>query len=77
VDESKPLAPGTREMALRAFTLLAQGESSVHGVPVDQVHFHEVVLHTWCSPRHRHTCRPFIAIPVELGCAGEGGIKLA
>uniref|UniRef100_A0A7S0SK56 LarC family nickel insertion protein n=1 Tax=Mantoniella antarctica TaxID=81844 RepID=A0A7S0SK56_9CHLO len=40
--EASALAPGAKHKALRAFTLLAEGESSVHGVPVEQVHFHEV-----------------------------------
>jgi len=30
------------ELALRAFTLLAEAESKIHGIPIEQVHFHEV-----------------------------------
>ena len=31
-----------KALALRAFELLAQAEAKIHGVPVDEVHFHEV-----------------------------------
>jgi len=37
-----PLAPETRELSLRAFEYLAQAEAKIHGVPVEDVHFHEV-----------------------------------
>lgn len=40
--ERATLPTPVREGALRAFTLLAQAEARVHGVPVDDVHFHEV-----------------------------------
>jgi len=33
---------GARRLALRAFQRLAQAEAAVHGVPEDDVHFHEV-----------------------------------
>lgn len=36
------LAPPVRETALKIFTRLAEAEASVHGVPADEVHFHEV-----------------------------------
>ena len=29
-------------MAMRVFGILAQAESKAHGVPVEEVHFHEV-----------------------------------
>ena len=40
--ETSRLDPGVRDKALRAFASLARGEASVHGVPEEDVHFHEV-----------------------------------
>jgi pyridinium-3,5-bisthiocarboxylic acid mononucleotide nickel chelatase len=36
------LTQRARDLSLSAFTLLAQAEGRIHGVPVDEVHFHEV-----------------------------------
>jgi uncharacterized protein (TIGR00299 family) protein len=36
------LTQRARNLSLSAFTLLAQAEGRIHGVPVEQVHFHEV-----------------------------------
>ena len=36
------LSPSARRIAVRIFERLAKAESSVHGVSIDQVHFHEV-----------------------------------
>jgi len=40
--EQAPLPPGARDKALRVFSRLAAAEARVHGIPVDQVAFHEV-----------------------------------
>ena len=37
-----PLSPPTREHALALLALLADAEAQVHGIPVDEVHFHEL-----------------------------------
>src|SRR3954454_936599 len=36
------LAPELKQRAIHVFTLLAQAEGQVHGIPAGQVHFHEV-----------------------------------
>ncbi|MCD7837370.1 MAG: nickel pincer cofactor biosynthesis protein LarC [Clostridiales bacterium] len=36
------LTPGARSLAERIFTILAQAEAKAHGVPMEEVHFHEV-----------------------------------
>ncbi|MQA06369.1 MAG: nickel pincer cofactor biosynthesis protein LarC [Streptosporangiales bacterium] len=40
--ETAVLAPPVRDRALDAFARLARAEAAAHGIPVDEVHFHEV-----------------------------------
>ena len=40
--EAAPLADRVRQRALAVFEALAEAEGRVHGVPADEVHFHEV-----------------------------------
>lgn len=40
--DAADLAPGARALAHRIVAVLAQAEAKAHGVPLDQVHFHEV-----------------------------------
>ncbi|MBN1652408.1 MAG: nickel pincer cofactor biosynthesis protein LarC [Deltaproteobacteria bacterium] len=42
LSQAEHLPQGARHLALRAFGLLAQAESEVHGVEIEKVHFHEV-----------------------------------
>ncbi len=42
LESAEGLAYTVRVSAIRAFTLLAEAEARVHGVPIEQVHFHEV-----------------------------------
>lgn len=40
--DASDLAPAARERAKRIFDRLGQAEAKVHGIPIEQVHFHEV-----------------------------------
>jgi uncharacterized protein (TIGR00299 family) protein len=40
--EASALAPELKQRATHIFTLLAEAEGQVHGIPAGQVHFHEV-----------------------------------
>ncbi len=40
--EAAPLSPGTGAAAVRLLAILAEAEAEIHGVPVGQVHFHEI-----------------------------------
>jgi len=40
--DASALAPALKQRAIQVFTLLAEAEGQVHGIPAGQVHFHEV-----------------------------------
>ena len=40
--KSAPLQSGTADQATEMLTILAEAESKIHGVPLNQVHFHEI-----------------------------------
>ncbi len=40
--KASALAPAAKDLAAKAFTILAEAEGRVHGITIDQVHFHEV-----------------------------------
>ena len=40
--QASPLAPSVRERAIHIFSLLAEVEGKVHGVPAEKVSFHEL-----------------------------------
>jgi hypothetical protein len=42
VEGAELLSPGVRSQALDALARLAEAEARIHGVPVDEVHFHEL-----------------------------------
>lgn len=41
IDETK-MQPEAKSLALKIFNIIAKAESSAHGIPIEQVHFHEV-----------------------------------
>lgn len=40
--ESSDITVGAKKLAIHIFEIIAQAESKAHGLPIDQVHFHEV-----------------------------------
>lgn len=70
-----------RQNAAAVYRLLAEAESAVHGVPVEQVHFHEVGaldavadITAVCLLMHRLKAEQIVASPV---CTGFGTVRCA
>ena len=68
------LPPEVKEQALNVYRTIAQAESTAHGCPVDQVHFHEVGaldavadVTAVCLLLHMLAPEKIIASPVHLG----------
>ena len=68
------LPEAVREDVLAVYGLIAQAESQVHGMPVDQIHFHEVGamdaiadVTAVCMLMHRLNPDRVIASPVHVG----------
>ncbi|MGA1795723.1 MAG: nickel pincer cofactor biosynthesis protein LarC [bacterium] len=40
--EASPLRPSIKEKAVRLFSVLGEAEATIHGIPVEKVHFHEL-----------------------------------
>jgi uncharacterized protein (TIGR00299 family) protein len=72
--EESTLSAEVKEEAIRMFRLVAEAEASVHGVAVDEVHFHEVgavdsiidivgaaICRAWLNPSM------ILSSPIELG----------
>ncbi|MEA4884534.1 MAG: nickel pincer cofactor biosynthesis protein LarC [Clostridia bacterium] len=70
-----PLSEKVRADALAVYCLIAEAESSVHGKPVDQVHFHEVGsmdavadIVGVCMLMEELGAERVLASPVHVGC---------
>ena len=79
--EESRLSDAARERAATVWRILSEGEAGVHGMPVSQVHFHEVgrlanVLAVGLAAEWMTTLRPsrFVVSPLPLG---DGAVQCA
>lgn len=75
------LEPPVRERALDVFARLARAEAGAHGIPVDDVHFHEVgaldsIADVVAASAGLHALGPrsLVVSPVPLGAGLTGGM---
>jgi uncharacterized protein (TIGR00299 family) protein len=72
--DAADLDPAVRDTAHRAFAALAAAEGAVHGIPAEDVHFHEVGAHDAigdvvgvCAALHDLGISELTATPIALG----------
>ena len=68
VIEGADLAAPVRDLALDVFARLARAEAAAHGIPADDVHFHEVgALDSLADVVGGLTGVPLVAVPTSVG----------
>ena len=79
VTEHLALPDAVKEDVLAVYRLIAEAESAVHGVPVTEIHFHEVGtmdaladIAAVCLLLHKLAPDQILASPV---CVGSGQVK--